>query len=349
MEYARLEVRFVPGGWSSGTLITGLAGVNVRGVLVRPFDLVVTHTLLKGSGRRLRIPTGAQVVGNVGAVLPEGNVRLVRGASVTQGGKRVGRVSAVWCDRATGHIMHVLVRPEGGLLRRPPERVLSADEVSELTSEGLLLGAGTTPIKALTTFRPDREIEADLRIGLAEALPAPNARRAVKLLVETGVVHVGGLVETEQQVSAARQAVSRVRGIRTLEMDLVSIETLGARVERQLAAVLAENGVARAAGAGVRVLAEHGIIYLEGSVPSKELRRALERAAQAVPGVKVVMNSLEVAVDPKGIPQAPARQVDTSLAEQVGDEPTADEPPVQVGVRQGATSGQPSGDLPPQG
>src|SRR5260221_2144348 len=170
MEYARLELRFTPNGWSSGTLITGLAADGMRGlrgVLVRPFDLVVTHTLVKRAGRRTALPPGAQVAGDARTPAPEGSVRLVKGAAVTQGGKCVGRLSALWCDRATGRITHVLVRPTGSLLRRPAERVLSAEEVSELTGEGLVLTTGTAPIQALTPYRADSEIEADLRLALA--------------------------------------------------------------------------------------------------------------------------------------------------------------------------------------
>jgi len=321
MEYARLELRFTPGGWSSGTLITGLAGEGargVRGVLVRPFDLVVTHTLLTGGPRPVALPSVAQVAGDTGITAPEGSVRLVKGASVTQGGKRVGQLSALWCDRATGRIMHVLARPAGGLLRRPAERVLSVEEVSELTSEGLVLGAGTAPIKALTPYRADREIEADLRLALAEALHAPSARRGVKLLVEAGRAHLGGLVETEEEVSRACDAARSVRGVRSITMDLVSTETLGTRVEQRLAAVLKENEApapdpttepqalgerphngATTGAAAVRVLAEHGIVYLEGRVATKGLRAALERAALAVAGARVVVNYLEVELDPQ--------------------------------------------------
>lgn len=320
MEYARLELRFTPGGWSSGTLITGLAveGMRegVRAVLVRPFDLVVTHTLLKGTRRRSALPPGAQVAGDARTPAPEGSVRLVKGATVTQGGMRVGQVSALWCDRATGRIMHVLVRPKGAFLRRPAERVLSVEEVSELTGEGLVLGAGTAPMQALTPYRADRELETDLRMALAEALQAPSARRGVKLTVEAGQVHLGGLVETEEHVSRARGAVGRVRGVRSLIMDLVSTETLGARVEERLEAVLKENEATDltldprafaerpytgdATGAAtLRALAEHGIVYLEGRVATKELCGALERAVLAVAGARVVVNHLEVELDPK--------------------------------------------------
>ena len=47
MEYARVELRPVAGGWSRGVLVSGAAGGSPRGAVVRPADLVVTHTLLK--------------------------------------------------------------------------------------------------------------------------------------------------------------------------------------------------------------------------------------------------------------------------------------------------------------
>ena len=67
------------------------------------------------------------------------------------------------------------------------------------------------------------------------------------------------------------------------------MESLAERVERQLAATLAAQG---ANDADVRVLAEHGIVYLEGSAPTQEASAALERAARAVAGARVVLNHL---------------------------------------------------------
>jgi osmotically-inducible protein OsmY len=73
--------------------------------------------------------------------------------------------------------------------------------------------------------------------------------------------------------------------------DLVSMESLAERVERRLTQTLAAQGVP---GADVRVLAEHGIVYLEGVAPTKEASDALERAAHSAPGARVVLNHLAI-------------------------------------------------------
>lgn len=290
MEYARLEIRFAWGGWSSGMLVTGAAGNGARGVVVRAADMTISHTLLKRR-RRLALPEGSAVVGDASTPLPEESARLTAGAKVLRGKSPVGHVSALWCDRASSRIMHVVVRPSVGFLRRGPEHVLPAEHIFGVTKGAFVLDESAPALETLPVYRPDRAIEADLRLALAEALPAPSARRGVKALVEEGQVHLGGVVDTEEEVARARLAAEGVRGVREVVVDVVSAETLAARVEERAMAVLAAQ---QASGAAVRVLSEHGIVYLDGHVATREARDAVERAAKAVAGVRAVVNSLIV-------------------------------------------------------
>jgi osmotically-inducible protein OsmY len=324
MEYAREELRFAADGWSSGQLVTGAVGSGARGVVVRPADLVVTHTLIKRSRRRV-LRHGSQVVGDASTPLQPDAVRLTRGVRVLRGAARVGRVRALWCDRASGQIMHVLVKPGGGLAGGP-ERVLAVEQLSGVAKNALVLLESAPDLEQLPPYRPDKALVADLRAILAEALPAPSARRGVKTLVEDGQVHLAGAVETEEEVARARHAAERIRGVRGLVLDLVSTETLADRVEQRLAAVLAAatslpHPAPTGAGepqAAVRVLAEHGIVYLEGSAPTSEMRAVLERATLTVAGARVVVNNLTVDAPPMPIPShqpaAAARSVEPSSA-----------------------------------
>ncbi len=341
MEYARQEVRFASGGWSGGPLVTGIVTASgapgarplpVRGLVVRATGgatVIATHTLLGHLKRRDTLPSPAQAVGDARSALQEGATRLVGGIPVRHGAVRVGKLTAVWCDRATGQVMHVLMRPSGGLFGRKPERVALASQFVAWTDKGLAL-ADATDFAALPPYLPDATIDATTRAALSGVLLSPSARHAVKLRVEDGEVFLGGTVETDEQVTAARRAVERVRGVRGLVMDLVASESIGARVEQALAATLAATqastgddapagtpGDARTGLGAVKVLSEHGIVYLEGSAPTKELSSALERAAKGVPGVHLVINSLAIEV---GAPHLPTPAPGSPQPDQPGGE-----------------------------
>jgi osmotically-inducible protein OsmY len=199
-------------------------------------------------------------------------------------------VTALWCDNATGDIRHALVSPGRAFLPRRSEYVLDASYIQGFGRNKLALANDAPALDTLPPYRPDAAIEKDARAALGAALPNPNARRGIKFFVQEGALHLGGLVENEEEVAQARAALDHIAGLRSVTVDLVSTESLAERVERQLALTLAAQGVA---DADVRVLAEHGIVYLEGVAPTQEVSAALERAARSVPGARVALNHLE--------------------------------------------------------
>jgi osmotically-inducible protein OsmY len=289
MEYARAELRWVSGGWSRGVLIESAAQGRVRGVIVDPEELRVVYTLLAPLRRRESLPVGAKVVGDARTLTPPQYVTLTRGVALLRGSSRVGTVTALWCDNATGAIRHLLVAPGRALLGRPMEYVLDAISIQGFGANKVTLTADAPSFDALPHYRPDSAIERDARAALGAALPNPNARRGVKFFVQEGAIHLGGLVETEEEVAQARAALDHIAGLRGVTSDLVSMESLADRVERQLSLTLATQG---SKDGDVRVLAEHGIVYLEGAAPTQETSAALERTARSVPGVRVVINHL---------------------------------------------------------
>jgi len=80
----------------------------------------------------------------------------------------------------------------------------------------------------------------------------------------------------------------------------------------------------------VRVLAEHGIVYLEGRVATKGLRAALERAALAVTGARVVVNYLEVELDPQLVLAQHIGQNSAQSSDQNSDQNTGVEAVAEV-------------------
>jgi osmotically-inducible protein OsmY len=291
MEYARVELRWVFGGWSRGALVQGAVGGRVRGVVVDPAELRVASTLLAPLRRRESLPRDRKLLGDERTPTPPQFVTLTRGCVALRGRQRVGVVVALWCDNATGVLRHALVSPGRALLGRRMEYVLDAAHIQGVGKNTLALTDDAPALDALALYRPDADLEHDVAAALRAALANPNARRGVKFFVQDGAIHLGGLVETDEEVAQACDAVAHIAGLRGVTADLVSTESLAERVEERLALTLAAQG---ATEGSVRVLAEHGIIYLEGAAPTQETSMALEQAAHAVAGVRVVLNHLVV-------------------------------------------------------
>src|SRR5579884_3468469 len=105
MQYARQEVRFASGGWSGGTLVTGIVTTSgspqarrlpVRGLSIQMTDAVTaiaTHTLLGRLKRRDTLPSTAKVVGDAHSPWPHASARLARGIPVRLNKARVGTLT----------------------------------------------------------------------------------------------------------------------------------------------------------------------------------------------------------------------------------------------------------------
>jgi osmotically-inducible protein OsmY len=201
-----------------------------------------------------------------------------------------GVITQLWAARATGRITHVLVRASTGL-RRGPERIVPAELIAGVRAGELALKVGPDRVRELPIYRPDPAIEADVHLALDATLADPRARRAVKVRVEDGQVTLAGVVDTVEQVTFAERAAAAVPGVRGVVEDLVAEETLAAEVEARIAPLVAQalNGYG-----SVKVLSEHGIVYLEGTVRRAQARAEIERAALGAAGARVVVNNLQV-------------------------------------------------------
>ena len=290
MEYSRDDMQLARGGWARGLRVPGAVAGTVRGVVVNVADRTVAYTLVTG---RLasRIGADAGQAEPARAPLPEGCEVITAATRVEGPGGDGGHVARVWADRASGRVTHVLVRQRRGLLQAGPERIVPAELVDGFARDRVRLKVNAEQVAALPQYRPDSAISADVRAAVEAALADPRARRGVKVHVDDGHVLLAGEVDTTVQVRLAERAAIGVLGVRGLTVDLVAQETLAAAVETRIAAlgVLGSNG-----SAPVQVLAEHGIVYLDGSVPTADMRAQIEQAALAAAGAKVVVNNLRV-------------------------------------------------------
>ncbi|MFI5274895.1 MAG: BON domain-containing protein [Ktedonobacterales bacterium] len=290
MHYTRLELQFRPRGLRRGALVEGLVSGVVLGATIHASALQVTDTLVTARQARRRHELVAHVLGTAKTELPHDYVTLGAQTPVLLGTWVAGRLAAVWCDRHSGIATHLLVRPSRGVLR-----VVPVGLIERIESRGIHLKLSRADFAQLPIYRTDTAISADIALAFETALPDPRARRDVKLRVEDGHVTLAGAVETPEELERARSAAGTVMGVRGLTLDLVVQEALADRVAEAMARATARPELAPAR---VRIFAEHGIVFLEGTVPTPAAREALEQAALAVPGVRVVVNNLLAAGEP---------------------------------------------------
>ncbi len=286
MHYTRLELHFRPKRLGRrGVLVEGLVPGNVLGATIHATVLQVTDTLVSARQARRRHELVAHVLGTAKTELPDNYVTLGAKTPVQAGTTTLGRLAAVWADRHSGAATHLLVREGRGHLR-----IVPAALIERISADGVRLKLGKGDLDHLAVFRPDDAIAEDIALAFASALPDPKARRDVKVRVEDGQVTLSGVVDAAEVRDRALSTAGRVLGVRGLTDDLVVAEALADQV---LAAISRETAnTPGLVAAHVRAYAEHGIVYLEGRVPTPAARWSLEQVAVMVPGVRVVVNNL---------------------------------------------------------
>jgi osmotically-inducible protein OsmY len=288
MEYTRVQIVLGGGPWRRGTPLLGAVEGAARAVVVDPAALTVLATIV--APRRAKALGQSPAETDVGA-LPPRHALIEPGQTVRAILEDVGHVSRVWSRGQSEQLTHLLVREAAGLPRRGRERVVPVEYIESLATESIALSIGAAHFRLLPEFRPDDAILADVQAALESVLADPRARRQVKVRVDDGQVTLGGEVDTVDQARLAERSVMAVPGVRAIVLDLVAQETLAAIVEERIAAL----GAAIMNGHGpIAVFSEHGIVYLEGSVPTTQARQQVEQVALAAAGAKVVVNNLRI-------------------------------------------------------
>jgi osmotically-inducible protein OsmY len=288
MEYARIEIALVRRLWARPVRMPRAMPGPAFAVDIDPATLHVATTTL--ATRRLRRRSATPLAATDGTLA---GVIVLRAGTVLVGARgTLGRVARLWVDRETMRVMHLLVRPSGA--HASTLHVVPASSVTLAAPNRFTTGLDAGALAALPLYRPDGEILDDVRAAIASVLADPRARRNVKTHVDDGHVWLAGEVDTSDQVAFVIGALAPIRGVRAVTSDLVSQEDLAQTVEARLRAAANGSGTFN----DVSTLTEHGIVYLEGSVPHQQARAEVERIALSVAGARVVVNNLRVEGEP---------------------------------------------------
>jgi osmotically-inducible protein OsmY len=277
---------------------------SLKGDATNRYVILATTALVNSAQRAV-----VQVIQPDGASLPlaEGadesaDGKLTASTSVVIQGRAVGVVTRIWTTR-DGQITHLLLheppRRFAFLRGTSPEYILTITEALTLSADGqILVDLPAKTIEALPIFRPDAAIETDVLLALEQALAVPQFIHAVSATVEDGFVHLSGFVDFRARKELAEAGVQAVPGVRGMTSDIIAEDELADRVDAALERALQRP---ECAGANVSVHIEHAIAMLTGEAPSNAARRALEEAAIAVPGVRVVVNQIRAAGRPVAV------------------------------------------------
>jgi osmotically-inducible protein OsmY len=216
-----------------------------------------------------------------GAVTISAKTRVVSYAGA------LGHVALVMVDGTTGQATHVVVHSSPVLGRSV---IVPLDWASRVTAEEIFVEADKDQLAHLPEYRTDQEILSDVWEALWSIYPIRTmGLESIEVEVKDGVVTLKGNVASPSHRYLAMQAVSKLRGVLQVVDRLIADDDLAAAVARELAQ---DEQLARLF---IKVQSELGLVTLEGTVPSEDLRQRALHLAERVHGVKGVVSRLHVA------------------------------------------------------
>ena len=193
------------------------------------------------------------------------------------------RLAGALVERESRRVSRLLLA--AGMLTRHTRAV----DVREVTLEGGVVHLAAQ-LDALPVYRPDAELLQAVRDAIAvQPHLTADDRRAVSVDVADGVAHLSGNVRTPQAEASVREAAASVPGLSEVRSAVVDDRALETAVGRALDAA----GMFRYGRLYVRAALGEATVggYISAAGPAADI----VKAAAAVPGVRSVVDRMEVA------------------------------------------------------
>jgi osmotically-inducible protein OsmY len=123
---------------------------------------------------------------------------------------------------------------------------------------------------------------------------------ALDIRAQNGILEISGHVRTHAEKQVTEDVIIKVKGVK----DVINNLYVDTDLELAVAQALGNDARTRGGFPGILVGSAFGEIYLKGSVPSQEMKKAAGEITAKIEGVRDVVNSLEAPEPPK--PPAPA-------------------------------------------
>ncbi len=189
-------------------------------------------------------------------------------------------------------VAHHLLPRQDTLLRAEFVSALATDHVTVSVAgvAGVAGVVGTTP-GALPLYRPERVLQQEVESILFDFTPLHIDLKGMNIRVLDGVLYLDGNISSALRGDIVVDQVSSVAGLLEIKNNLVGDDKLAA----DLAAALGKDPRTRDLPIGV--YPRLGVVLLNGTVQSVQQKAAAEEIARNFPGVRSVINELNV--DPK--------------------------------------------------
>lgn len=154
------------------------------------------------------------------------------------------------------------------------------------------------------TMTAQSEQDKALIVAASDALVAyPGVRvwtDALEISAQNGILELGGHVRTHAEKQVTEDVIIKVKGVK----DVINKLYVDTDLEITVAQALGNDARTRGGFPGILVGSAFGEIYLKGSVPAQDMKKAAGEIAAKIDGVRSVVNVLEAPEPPK--PAAPA-------------------------------------------
>lgn len=211
-------------------------------------------------------------------------VLLDGGSTVTQNGRRLGKLAQISFNAETRALRHLIV--DHGL---GSEYVVTASSVSQIAQDSVTLTAPANGARAaFTPYRHDAELRDDVQRALEDYNRLRVDIAGINVSAVDGVVWLRGHISSELNRRLASDLISEIRGIGELHNELMTDPDLAARIS----AALARDP--RTAEERIGVYPMLGTVRLRGVVRTPAAREAAEQIAQAIHRDGDVANDLRV-------------------------------------------------------
>jgi osmotically-inducible protein OsmY/sporulation protein YlmC with PRC-barrel domain len=196
----------------------------------------------------------------------------------------VGKVSLILMDprgHVKGFVMHAGHLPGRNL-------IVPVRWVQEIDRENVHLSVGKSALENLPEYSSDYELAAQVGEAVwADEILRETDYDQIDVKVEGGIVRLRGHVITSMNQTRAENAARSIHGVLEVEDHLV--------VDKDLVIEVAEalGNDERTQLESISVVAQNGVIALNGQVGSAALRQAAEEVAASVQKVRGVANYLQ--------------------------------------------------------
>ena len=208
---------------------------------------------------------------------------LRRGVAVLCNDALVGTLDHMLIEPSSGRMTHLVVEERG-----TGRRVIAPQAwVRELHEDAIVLHTWNPYQAGVPTYTPPRS-DAELATAVRQELAQNPDLASVQVDVQGGVARLEGNVASVEAKADADARARGVAGIVGVDNALTPDTALTGRVT----AALADDPAT--ALVPIEVISLLGVVTLQGVVPTPEVKEQAERIVRRIPGVRTVINELEV-------------------------------------------------------